>query len=161
MSSRRAASLVVFAAIVACAPHGHRVVPYQSQVQNVRTRGAETLRIVMDRDDAVRRYVEQNGEPDFLIVTDRTNVELIYTRASRLVHFHQVGSRTSMGVLSPLPLEVTNVLPVDVRAGTPGPISRGRPLTGCWHVDVGANVCRTCCNSPLACAAECQPASAA
>jgi hypothetical protein len=156
----RLAGLALLAALAACASRGHRVVPYQSEVQDARTRGAESLRIVMERDDAVRRYVEQNGEPDYLIVPDRTNVELIYTRTSRLVQFHRTRGQTATGVLSPLPLEVTNVLPVDIRAGTPGPIGRERPLTGCWHVDVGTDVCRTCCNSPIACAAECRPASA-
>ena len=51
---------------------------------NVRTRGAGPLAQEMERDPAIRRYVERAGLPDFILVTSPSDVELVYSQASRI-----------------------------------------------------------------------------
>ena len=154
-------SIVIVALVlplVACGSPGWRTTPYQHEMLNVRTRGAETLALETERDPAIRRYVEHAGPPDFVLVTGPRDVELVYYQDSRLVHFHRAET-TEQGELSPLPLEVVNVLPVDIRAGTPGRIDPETPLlTGGGHVPVERDVCRTCRAAPRACSTDCRPA---
>ena len=141
-----------------CGRAAGRVVPYQGEMQNTRTHGGEALETVAARNPAIARYLATHGQPDFVLVTSPQDVELVYYGRSRLVHFHGQGPETRVGELSPLPLEVANVLPVDLRAGTPGSIQPEVAWqTGCWHVDVEDTRCRTCCRSPIACASECKP----
>ena len=145
-------------ALSGCAPARGRIVPYQGEIQNTRTHGGEALRIVTARNPAVAQYVAAHSQPDFVLVTSAQDVELVYYDESRLVHFHRVAGETRIGELSPLPLEVANVLPVDLPAGTPGSIDPEVPWqAGCWHVDAEDTRCRTCCRSPIACASTCEP----
>jgi len=119
--------------------------------------GAKQLDIEMQRDPAIRDYVARNGNPDFIYVPSATVVELIYFQSSKLILFYrdQSGAGSVTGELSPLPLEVTNVLPVDIRAGTPGPIARDT-LTSCWTVSAATHRCHTCCEGPLFCSTSCE-----
>lgn len=143
--------------VAACARTPGRVVPYQGEVQNVRTHGAASLARIVERDPAIARWVARHGDPDFVLVTSAVDVELIYYGASRLVHFHGPAGAPAVGELSPLPLEVANVLPIDLRAGTPGSIQPEiPPQTGCWTVVVDGGRCRTCCRSAYACSSECR-----
>jgi hypothetical protein len=145
--------------VAACSPRGWRTTPYQGEMLNVRTRGAETLAIETRRDPHIAAYVHRSGNPDYVLVTGPADVELVYYRDSRLVHFHRIGGKTETGELAPLPLEVVNVLPPDPRAGTPGPIApEESPVTGCWRVALARDTCRTCCRSQFACSSTCQPA---
>src|SRR5436309_927944 len=119
--------LLLFTVLAASAPpHRPRVAQYQNIVLNARELGAKQLEIEMQRDPAIRDYVARNGNPDFIYVPSATVVELIYYQSSKLILFYRdrSGADSVTGELSPLPLEVTNVLPVDIRAGTPGPIAR-------------------------------------
>jgi hypothetical protein len=159
MVSMRLLAITLLAA--ACAP-GLRATPetrYQGWMLNARTLGAEELRGEMARDETVRRFVERYGQPDFVYVGGPTDVELVYVHPdSRLVHFHraEAGGPSTVSELSPLPLEVTNVLEIDLRAGTPGDImEKGPPKTNCWTVDVQGGRCRTCCLTVEACATDC------
>jgi hypothetical protein len=142
---------------VACSTNARRVTPYQGEMLNARTRGAEVVDVVAQRDGTIAAYVRQVGRPDFVVVPDPDDVELVYYDASRLVHFHRTPEGTERGELSPLPLEVVNVLPLDIRAGTPGRIDpEFPPSTGCWHVRLERHTCRTCCKSSLACSTACR-----
>lgn len=146
--------------LVACGgPRPARVAQYQGIVLDARGLGAAQLGIEEERDPTIRSYVAQHGEPDYIYVPGATDVELIYySGASRLAHFHrpEAGAPSAVGELSPLPLEVTNVLAVDIRADTPGDINAPEhALTGCWTVTVGADRCRTCCRSATFCSTQC------
>ncbi len=110
----------------------------------------------MQQDRAIRDYVARNGNPDFIYVPTATVVELVYVGSSRLILFYRdrPGTDSMTGELSPLPLEVANVLPVDIRAGTSGPIGGSTPAS-CWTVSVAAHRCHTCCKGPLFCSTGC------
>jgi hypothetical protein len=131
---------------------------YQGMVLNARTLGAEQLRAEMARDARLRAWVEREGEPDYLYVAGPDDVELIYYRASRLAHFRRdrVAGHTTVTELAPLPTPLVNVLDVDLRAGTPGPISPEAPATSCWTVRVVDGRCRTCCRGRFSCSTDCR-----
>ena len=150
--------LLLFTVLAACAPpYRPRVAQYQNIVLDARELGAKQLDIEMQRDRAIRDYVARNGNPDFIYVPSATVVELIYFRSSKLILFYRdrSGADSVTGELSPLPLEVTNVLPVDIRAGTPGPIAGNTP-TSCWTVSAATHRCHTCCKGPLFCSTSCK-----
>ena len=150
--------LLLLAALTACEPpYRPRVAQYQNIVLDARELGAKQLDIEMQRDRTIRDYVAHNGKPDFIYVPSATVVELIYFQSSKLILFYrdESGAGSVTGELSPLPLEVTNVLPVDIRAGTPGPIARDT-LTSCWTVSAATHRCHTCCEGPLFCSTSCE-----
>ena len=152
------AGLLLLSVLTACAPpYRPRVAQYQNIVLDARELGAKQLEIEMQRDPAIRDYVARNGNPDFVYVPSATVVELIYFRSSKLILFYRdrPGTGSVTGELAPLPLGVTNVLPVDIRAGTPGPISRDTP-PGCWTVSAATHRCHTCCDGPLFCSTSCK-----
>jgi len=147
---------LLLAALAACAPpYSPRVAQYQNIVLDARELGAKQVDIEMQRDRTIRDYVAQNGKPDFIYVPSATVVELIYSQASKLILFHRdrAAADSVTGELSPLPLEVTNVLPVDIRAGTPGRIAKG---ASCWTVAAATHRCHTCCEGPLFCSTSCK-----
>jgi hypothetical protein len=149
--------VLLFTVLAACAPpYSPRVAQYQNIVLNARELGAKQLDIEMQRDPAIRDYVARNGNPDFIYVPSATVVELIYFRSSKLILFYrdQSGAGSVTGELSPLPLEVANVLPVDIRAGTSGPIS-GDTTVSCWTVSAATHRCHSCCEGPLICSTSC------
>ena len=149
---------LLLAALAACAPvYGPRVAQYRNIVLDARELGAEQVDIEMQRDRTIRDYVARNGKPDFIYVPSATVVELVYSRSSTLILFHRdrPGTDSVTGELSPLPVEVTNVLPVDIRAGTSGSIADGTP-TSCWTVSAATHRCHTCCKGPLFCSTSCK-----
>ena len=115
------------------------------------------LDLEMQRDRTIREYVARNGKPDFIYVPSATVVELVYAPSSKLILFYRErpGADSVSGELSPLPVEVTNVLPVDIRAGTPGPIAGNTP-TSCWTASAATHRCHTCCKGPLFCSTSCK-----
>jgi len=156
--ARIGTGVLLLAGLVACTPpYRPRVAQYQNMVLDVRDLGAEQLDLEVQRDRTIRDYVAQSGRPDFIYVAGATVVELIYTPSSKLVLFYRDGSGTDSvtGELSPLPLEVMNVLPVDIRAGTPGPVG-GDPPTSCWSVAAEIHRCHTCCRGPVFCSTSCK-----
>jgi len=157
MIPRRQLALAACAVLFACG--GLRATPatrYQGIVLDARNLGAEELRAQSDRDPVVRDYVRRHGAPDFVLVASRMDLELVYYRDSRLVHFHRdAAGTTAVKEVVPLPTPLVNVLPVDIRAGTPGPLGVDAPLTNCWTVDLAPGHCRTCCVGPLSCATSC------
>ncbi len=157
MHDVRIAAIAVTLALLGCAS-SHRKTPYEREMLDARTRGAAPLAIEAAQDPAIRTFVEQAGYPDYVLVTGPSDTELVYYQASRLVHFHRGREGTERGELTPLPLEVVNVLPVDLRAGKPERIDRElAPVAGCWHVALAADTCRTCCRSARACSTDCRP----
>jgi hypothetical protein len=130
---------------------------YQGMLLDARDLGAVELARLTAADPAVRAYVAAHGRPDFLLVPDASDVELIYYLPSVLAHFHRPApdAPSALGVLSPLPDGVLNLLPRDIRAGTPTP-SPENPITNCWTVAIGTTTCRTCCSGTLACQADCR-----
>jgi len=159
--TRRAPVVIALLLAAACSRSGWRTTAYQGEMLNARTRGAPVLNDVVARDPAIAAYVKQAGPPDFVLVPGPDDVELVYYQASRLVHFHRTPNGSERGELSPLPLEVANVLPVDLRAGTPGRIDpEVPPSASCWHVALERDECRTCCKTRFACAADCRPRDA-
>ena len=150
--------LLLLAALAACAPpYRPRVAQYQNIVLDARELGAKQLDIEMQRDRAIRDYVARNGNPDFIYVPTATVVELVYVGPSKLILFYRdrLGTDSVTGELSPLPLEVANVLPVDIRAGTSGPIGENTPAS-CWTVSAATHRCHTCCKGPLFCSTRCK-----
>jgi len=150
--------LLLLAGLVACTPpYRPRVAQYQNIVLDARELGAKQLDIEMQRDRTIREYVARNGKPDFIYVPSATVVELMYVPSSKLILFYRErpGADSVTGELSPLPLEVTNVLPVDIRAGTPGPIAGNTP-TSCWTASAATHRCHTCCKGPLFCSTSCK-----
>jgi len=156
----RALFLIVLAAGVAGGLRSTPRTRYQGMMLNARTLGAEELRGETARDPTLQRYVEQHGRPDFIYLGQPTDVELIYVRPdSRLVHFHrsEPDAPSTTSELSPLPLEVTNMLETDLRPGTAGDIRErsGLPLASCWTVEIRGGKCRTCCKTRSACSTDC------
>ncbi|HLK11925.1 MAG TPA: hypothetical protein VKW76_11130 [Candidatus Binatia bacterium] len=147
----------VLALVAGCAGMRHNAATrYQGMLLDTREFGADELARVTGADPAVRAYVAAHGRPDFLVVPDAANVELIYYLPSVLAQFHRPspGAPSALGVLSPLPDGVLNLLPRDIRAGTPTP-DPSNPISNCWTVAIGATTCRTCCSGDLACQADC------
>ena len=150
--------LLLLGALAACAPPYHpRVAQYQNIILDARELGATQLAIEMQRDHTIRDYVARNGNPDFIYVPSATVVELIYAQSSKLILFRRdrPGTDSVTGELSPLPLGVMNVLPVDIRAGTSGPIGGGA-TPSCWTVSAAMHRCHTCCKGPLFCSTSCK-----
>jgi len=150
--------LLILAVLAACAPpYSPRVAQYQNIVLDARELGAKQLDIEMRRDSTMRDYVARKGKPDFIYVPSSTVVELMYVQSSELVLFYRdrPGADSVTGELSPLPLEVKNVLPVDIRAGTSGPIAESTS-TSCWTVSAATHRCHTCCRGPLFCSMSCK-----
>jgi hypothetical protein len=157
--------LLLLAVLAACAPpYSPRVAQYQNIVLDARDLGAKQLDIETQRDSTIRDYVARKGKPDFIYVPSPTVVELMYVQSSELILFYRdrSGADSVTGELSPLPLEVTNVLPVDIRAGTSGPIEANAP-TSCWTVSAATHRCHTCCKGPAFCSTTCkeQPSQSA
>jgi len=130
---------------------------YEGIMLNARTLGAEQLRAETDRDPVVRDYVGRAGAPDYVLVARPGDLELVYYRESKLVYFHRdpATGTTTWNEVVPLPTPILNVLPLDLRAGTPGPQAAGGPLTNCWSVDLADGRCRTCCVSSVNCSTSC------
>ena len=150
--------LLLLAVLAACAPpYSPRVAQYQGIVLDARELGAKQLDIEMRRDSTMRDYVVHKGKPDFIYVPSSTVVELMYVESSELVLFYRdrPGADSVTGELFPLPQEVTNVLPLDIRAGTPGPIAENTPAS-CWTVSAATHRCHTCCRGPLFCSTSCK-----
>jgi len=129
---------------------------YQGIILNARNLGAGELRREAADDPTLRDYVARAGQPDYIYVAGPTDVELVYARESRLVHFHRDRPHgpSRVGELTPLPEQVTTVLPLDIRAGTPGPLTEFR-VVNCWRVSTAEESCRTCCRSSEACSTDC------
>jgi hypothetical protein len=158
-SGQARAALVLAVALIACGP-GSRNSPatrYQGILLNARKLGADVLASAAAGDPTLRDALALGGEPDFLIVLGPTDLEVIWAPASRLVHFRRVdpNAPSVAGMLTPLPSGLLGLLPRDLRAGTPA--RTGGLGTTCWHVLVGAEMCRTCCKTRQACVGECVP----
>jgi hypothetical protein len=130
---------------------------YQGIMLNARNLGADELDAIMARDPEVRAYVQRTGRPDFLLVTDPNDVQLVYYGDSRLAYFRRdpTTGGTTVKEVVPLPTPLVNVLEIDPRAGTPGPFDPLGPLTNCWSVDLDEGRCRTCCVGSLNCSTTC------
>jgi len=135
---------------------------YLYQLVDARKLGAEELAHIEKLNPAVASYVAQAGRPDFVIEPGPNDVQLVYYSRSVLVHFHQGanGVWTSSQV-SPLPTSLLNVLPPDIRAGTP--TATGNESYGCWATTITGGSCQTCCSPPATpaaqnCTISCKPA---
>lgn len=158
MRDARGAILALAMLLAACAPlRSTPATRYQGMLLNARDLGAEALRYETERDPGLRHYVARAGHPDFIIVADQTVVQLVYYRQSQLVHFHRdaPGGPSVPTELTPLPSPLLQILPRDLRAGTPLPLNRGEH-TACWTVDTPPGPCRTCCATLTSCWAECR-----
>jgi hypothetical protein len=123
---------------------------------NARGLGAEARRVEAERAPSIRRYVAGAGEPDFIVVGGPDDVELVYASQARVAHFHREGGAPStVHEVTPIPTGLLQILPRDLRAGTPRPLNPGR-YTACWTVDVRTGPCRTCCATLDSCVTECR-----
>ena len=70
---------------------GSTLAEYQGQVLRVRDggSGAERLKTEAAYDATVRHYVDQTGQPDYLLVADRYQVQLIYIEDDQIVLFQR------------------------------------------------------------------------
>jgi hypothetical protein len=157
---RSLGSLAALVALVGCAGTGLRTTRetrYLGVFLDARKLGASELERAAEDDPAVRAYLEANGDPDFILIPRPPDVELIYYLRSVLVQFHRASpdAASVMGTLTPLPNGVLNMLPSDLRAGTPGPTLEVGTGVNCWNVTVGTAACRTCCAGPTACVVHC------
>jgi hypothetical protein len=159
----RLAIPVALALLTGCA--GMRTSPatrYLGIILDARDLGADVLEDAMDDDATLRSYVARNGRPDWVLKATLLDCEVFYTAAAtRVAYFHRTDEDEpgTMGEVSPMPGQILDILPADIRAGTPGP-PVGEPVdTTCWRVPVGDDSCRTCCLSAGACIAECKPRS--
>jgi hypothetical protein len=122
-------------------------------ILNARGLGADELRRAAAEDPSLRTCLARYGSPDFVVVASPQDLELVYYRASRLVHFHRERDGPSVeSELTPLPNGILDLLPADLRAGTPTP--PGDPVGGCWTTSFPDRQCRTCCNAAR-CVATC------
>jgi hypothetical protein len=144
-------------AVAACSPlRSTPATRYQGMLLNARDLGADALRLEMERDPTVRQYVAGAGRPDFIVIGGLYDVELVYVPPSRLVHFHRApDAATTVHEVTPIPTGLLQILPRDLRAGTPWPLNPGQ-YTTCWTVDVRAGSCRTCCATLTSCVTECR-----
>jgi len=96
----RTVSAVILAlgAVVGCTSQqragwtiGYGLNEYQGQVLRVRDggSGAERLKTEVAYDPTVRRYVEQTGQPDYLLVVDRYQVQLMYIEDDQIALFQR------------------------------------------------------------------------
>ena len=157
MWDARGVILGLVVAVAACTPlRSTPATRYQSMLLNARDLGAEALRLEMERDTSVRQYVAAAGQPDFIVIGGANDVELVYVQPSRLVHFHRAPDAPStVHEVTPLPSSLLQILPRDLRAGTPRPLNPGN-FTACWTVDVRTGSCRTCCATLESCVTECR-----
>jgi hypothetical protein len=157
----RLAIPVALALLTGCA--GMRTSPatrYLGIILDARNLGADVLEDAMDDDATLRMYVARSGRPDFVLKATLLDFELFYTAAaSRVAYFRRTDEDepSLVGEVSPMPGQILDLLPADIRAGTPGPPVDEPVDTICWRVPVGDDSCRTCCLSPGACIAECKP----
>ena len=128
---------------------------YLGILLNARNLGAAELDRLEADDPAIRDCLARDGPPDFLLEVTVTDVELVYYISSRLVYFHRSvpESPSFVGELSPLPNAVLNILPTDIRAGTPH--KEDTPQPNCWDVGISHWNCRTCCVTGGACVGGC------
>jgi hypothetical protein len=129
---------------------------YLGILLNARKLGAGEVQRIAADDPAVVAAVAQRGQPDFVLQTAPDDVQLIWYMPSVLDYFRRVpeDDTTITGELTPLPRSLLNILPTDLRAGTP-PRSPDDPAVNCWTVVVGDEQCRTCCGGTLACTSTC------
>jgi hypothetical protein len=135
------------------------VVPYQGMILDIARRGAPELARAAAGDPALRDWLARNPRPDFVLLADARNVELVYVTDSRLVHFHRPapGAASEVAELTPLPSPLYEILPQSLFAGTPGP---DRPVAGgCWRTAFPDTRCQTCCTDAASCAVSCEPAA--
>jgi len=154
MLDARGATLALAMMLAACIPL--RSTPstrYRHMLLNARDLGAEALRLEMKRDASLREYVDRVGEPDFIVLGSETDVELVYAGPSRLAHFHRAEPDEPGAVqeVTPIPTGLLQILPRDLRAGTPRPLS----VRACWTVDLPVASCRTCCATRTSCVTDC------
>ena len=134
---------------------------YLYRLLDVRNLGAGELTRIQKATPAVAAYVAKAGTPDFLIEPTTTDVQLVYYLKSVLVHFHQGTDGTwTSSELTPLPTSCLNILPPDIRAGTPG--GTGNDQAGCWATTIPGGSCRTCCTPAdlqpaQVCTLQCKP----
>lgn len=157
MPDARGAILGLALALAACSPlRSTPATRYRGMLLNARDLGADALRIEMERDPSIRQYVVGTGEPDFVVIGGPDDVELVYVSEARLVHFHRApDAPTTVHQVTPIPSPLLQILPRDLRAGTPRPLNPGK-FTACWTVDVRTGSCRTCCATLTSCATECR-----
>lgn len=133
---------------------------YLYRLLDARKLGAGELARIEQQNPVVAGYVARTGKPDFLIEPSLTDLQLVYYSRSLLVHFHQGADGVwTSSERTPLPTGVLNVLPTDIRAGTPSPLSQE---IGCWDTTVPGGTCKTCCTPPgtpvaQSCTIQCQP----
>jgi hypothetical protein len=120
---------------------------YLYQLLDARKLGAQELVRIEKENAVVAGYVARAGNPDFLIEPSLTDLELVYYGKSLLVHFHQGADGTwTSSEVTPLPTSLLDVLPGDIRAGTP--TASGNEMTGCWATTITGGSCQTCCTPP-------------
>jgi hypothetical protein len=170
MTMRRALLACTLAAVVAgCATGRSSTVPagsatdprYLYQLLDARKLGAQELARIEKMNPAVASYIANAGKPDFVIEPGPSDLQLIYYGRSVLVHFHQGADGVwTSSQLTPLPTSLLDVLPADIRAGTPG--ASGSETTGCWATTITGGSCQTCCTPPDTpaaqnCTIQCKP----
>src|SRR5262245_18207772 len=149
--------LVLLAAgLAACA--GMRSTPatrYQGILLDGRKLGAGEVAREAAADPTIKEYVAQHPTPDFVLVVSPRDVQLVYTRRSVLAYFHrpEAGAPSVVSEVTPLPAPLLQMLPSDLRAGTPAPIAPGN--ANCWTVPIAGKSCRTCCLTTQACTGQC------
>jgi hypothetical protein len=129
---------------------------YQGMFLNARNLGADELARQSAADPTIARYVAQHGPPDFVLNGGPTDVQLVYADRSVLAYFRrpEAGAPSTVFETTPLPTGLVQMLPSDLRAGTPPPL---RPVgPSCWTVPAGERSCRTCCQGTAACVVQCR-----
>jgi hypothetical protein len=154
MHDARGATLALALLLASCSPM--RATPdtrYMGMLLNARGQGAEALAIEMRRDPTVREYVARNPEPDFVVVGSWADFELVYAPISKVVHFHRDApdAPSSGQEVIPIPTGLLQILPRDLRAGTPRPMK----TRACWTIPSPGWSCRTCCATRSSCVTEC------
>jgi hypothetical protein len=153
--------LIVLAGVAACS--GLRSTPgtrYLGILLNGRELGAGEVAREAAQDPTIKAYVAQHPTPDFVLVTSKRDVQLVYNSRAVLAYFHrpEPGAPSVLSEVTPIPSGLYLMLPSDVRAGTAPPIAPVGP--NCWTVLVAGLSCRTCCLSIQACTVDCRAAPA-
>jgi hypothetical protein len=154
MHDARGAALALALLLAGCSPM--RATPdtrYTGMLLNARGQGAEALATEMRRDSTIRDYVARNPEVDFLVIGSWADVELVYAPISKVAHFHRLAPDAPSAVqeVIPIPTGLLQILPRDLRAGTPRPMK----TRACWTIPSPAWSCRTCCATRTSCVTEC------
>ena len=157
--------LTIAAGVAACSASRHGPAApasdtrYLYRLLDTRKLGAEELARIQKTTPAVAAYVAKAGMPDFLIEPSTTDVELVYYLKSVLAHFHRgADGKWTSSELTPLPTSCLNILPPDIRAGTP--TGTGDDQAGCWSTTIPGGSCRTCCTPAerdQVCTIQCAP----